>query len=101
MASRKCKSVIFHFIRKVFVERAKLLPFLPSVREKPNFLHVRKKSGNFEKMSENFGHLSHVRESSGNFVMLCQGILTEFYYDIFLRLKLPSYDKGSTWVVFM
>ena len=39
------------------------------VREKQNFLHVRELSGNFEKMSGNFGHLTNVREMSGNFVM--------------------------------
>ena len=39
------------------------------VREKQNFLQVRELSGNFEKMSGNFGHLSNVREMSGNFVM--------------------------------
>ena len=40
-----------------------------NVREKQNFLQVREKSGNFEKMSGNFGHLINVRELSGNFVM--------------------------------
>ena len=39
------------------------------VREKQNFLQVRELSGNFEKMSGNFGHLTNVREMSGNFVM--------------------------------
>ena len=73
MASRKCKLVIFHFIGKVFVERAELLPFLPRVREKQNFLQVREKSGNVEKMSGNFGHLSHVRELSGNFCHVMSG----------------------------
>ena len=48
---------------------------LQCVREKQNFLQVREKSGNFEKTSGNFGHLTHVRELSGNFVMSCQGIL--------------------------
>ena len=43
------------------------------------------KSGNFEKMSGNFGHLTHVRELSGNFVMSCWGIAREFCYDIFLH----------------
>ena len=46
---------------------------LPRVREKSgknkNFLQVRELSGNFEKMSGNFGHLTNVREMSGNFVM--------------------------------
>ena len=39
------------------------------VREKHNFLQVRELSGNFKKMSGNFGHLTNVREMSGNFVM--------------------------------
>ena len=39
------------------------------VREKQNFLQVRELSGNFEKMSGNFVHLTNVRELSGNFVM--------------------------------
>ena len=39
------------------------------VREKQNFLQVRELSGNFEKMSGNFGHLTNVREMSGNFAM--------------------------------
>ena len=39
------------------------------VRGKQNFLQVRELSGNFEKMSGNFGHLTNVREMSGNFVM--------------------------------
>ena len=39
------------------------------VREKQNFLQVRELSGNFEKMSGNFGRLTNVREMSGNFVM--------------------------------
>ena len=56
-----------------------------NVREKQNFLQVMEKSGNFEKMSGNFGHLTHVRELSGNFVMSCWGIAREFCYDIFLH----------------
>ena len=36
---------------------------------KTKFLQVRELSGNFEKMSGNFGHLTNVREMSGNFVM--------------------------------
>ena len=39
------------------------------VREKQNFFQVRELSGNFAKMSGNFGHLTNVREMSGNFVM--------------------------------
>ena len=39
------------------------------VREKQIFLQVRELSGNFEKMSGNFGHLTNVREMSGNFVL--------------------------------
>ena len=54
-----------------------------------------------KKMSGNFSHFTHVRELSGNFVMSCQGIVREFYHDIFFRLKPPSHDKGSNWVVFM
>ena len=67
---------------------------LPHVREKQNFPQVREKSGNFEKMSGNFGLLTLVREfghaMSGNFVM-----------KFFFRLKLPSYDEGSTSIVIM
>ena len=37
---------------------------------------------------------------SGNFVMSCEEIVREFCHDIISRLLLPSYDKGSTWVVF-
>ena len=37
--------------------------------EKQNFLQVREVSGNFEKMSGNFVHLTNVRELSGNFAM--------------------------------
>ena len=33
------------------------------------FLQVREKSGNFEKMSGNFGHFTNVKELSANFVM--------------------------------
>ena len=55
-----------------------------NVREKQNFLQVREKSGNFEKMSRNLVHLTHVRELSRNFVMSCQGIVREFCYGIFL-----------------
>ena len=58
------------------------------VREKQIFLQVREKSGNFEKMSGNFGHLTHVRELSGNFVMSCQGIVREFCHDTFLELRI-------------
>ena len=40
---------------------------------KQKFLQVREKSGNFEKMSGNFGHLTNVREfwdvMSGDFVV--------------------------------
>ena len=52
-------------------------------QREPNFLQAREKSGNFEKMSGNFGNLTHARELSGNFVMLCQGIVREFCYDIY------------------
>ena len=45
--------------------------------------------------------LCHVRELSGNFVMACQGIVWDFCHDIIFRLKFQSYDKGSTWVVFV
>ena len=51
-----------------------------NVKEKQNFLQVREKLGNFEKMSGNFGHFTHVL--SWNFVMSCQGIVGEFYHDI-------------------
>ena len=37
------------------------------VRKKQKFLQVRELSGNFEKMSGNFGYLTNVREMSGNF----------------------------------
>ena len=72
-----------------------------NVREKQNFLQVKEKSGNFEKMSGNFSHLTHVRELSGNFVMSCQGIVREFFHEIIFRLNPPSYNKGSNCVVFM
>ena len=52
--------------------------FQRNVREKQNFLQVRETSGNFEKMSGNFGHLTHVRERSANFVMSCHGNVREF-----------------------
>ena len=38
-----------------------------NVKEKQNFLQVREKSWNFEKMSGRFDYLTHVRELSGNF----------------------------------
>ena len=47
--------------------------------------------------SGNFGHLTHVRELSGN--LGCH--VREFCHDIIFRLRLQSYDKGSTWVVLM
>ena len=31
----------------------------------------------------------------------CQGIVREFCHDIIFRLKLPSFDEGSSWVVFV
>ena len=46
-----------------------------------------KMSGNFEKMSGNFGHLTHIRELSGNFVMSCQGIVRKFCHDIIFRFN--------------
>ena len=36
-----------------------------------------------------------------NFVMSCKGIVREFCHVIFFGLKLPSYNKGSTYVVFV
>ena len=51
---------------------------------KTKFFPVREKSGNFEKMSGNFGNLAHVRELSGKFVMSCQGIVREFCHGIIL-----------------
>ena len=57
--------------------------------------------GILKKCQGNFGHLTHVRELSWNFVTSCQGIVREFCHDIIFSLKLPSYDKGCTWVVFM
>ena len=65
-----------------------------NVRGKQNVLWIREKSGNFEKMSGNFDHLTHVRELSGNFVMSCQGIVRKFFHDIIFRLKLKLYDKA-------
>ena len=53
-----------------------------NVREKQNFLQVWEKSGNFEKMSKNFGHLTLVMEFRH---------VREFCHDI--RLKLLSYDN--------
>ena len=78
---------------------------LPRVREMSGknkiFSRSGKSQGILKKMSGNFGHMTHVRELSGNFMMLCQGIVREFCCDIIFKLKLPSYDTGSTWVVFM
>ena len=42
---------------------------LPRVREKSGKNKIFSRSGNFEKMSGNFGHFTNVREMSGNFVM--------------------------------
>ena len=72
----------------------KTMTGLPRVREMSGKNKIFSRSGNF-------GHFTHVRELSGNFMMSCQGIVREFYHDINFRLKLPSFDKGSTWVVFM
>ena len=92
-------------ISKNFPRIASALAALPRVRamlEKNKiFTRSGKSRGIVKKMSGNFGHLTHVRELSGNFVMSCQGIVREFCHDIIFRLKLPSYDKGSIWVVFM
>ena len=52
---------------------------LPRVKEKQNFLQVRGKWG-----------ILAISLMSGNFIRT-----------LFFRLKLPSHDKGSTWVVFM
>ena len=49
---------------------------LPRVRETSGENTFFSRSGNFKKMSGNFGYLTHVRELSGNFVMSCQGILS-------------------------
>ena len=46
-----------------------------NVREKQNFLQDTEKSGNFEKMSGNFGHLTHVRG-------ILSGHVREFCCDI-------------------
>ena len=67
----------------ISVDYMVILPGLGNVRKKQNFLQVREKSGNFEKMSGNFCHLTHVKELSGNFVMPCQGIVMKFCYDIY------------------
>ena len=56
-------------IAKLFVYFNRVATCQGKVREKQNFLQVRELSGNFEKMSGNFGHLTNVREMSGNFVM--------------------------------
>ena len=67
-------------------------PGLPHVREmsgeKLKFLQIREMSGNFEKMSRNFGHLTHVRE-------FCDVMLENF------KFQIQAYDKGPIWVVFM
>ena len=47
-----------------------------NVREKQNFLQVREKSGNFEKMSGNFDHLTHIRKFCHVMLGNCQGILS-------------------------
>ena len=57
-----------------------------NVREKQNFLQGREKSGNFEQMSGNFGHLTNVRELG---ILSCH--VREFCHDIFFRLKLLSF----------
>ena len=49
---------------------------LPRVREMSGKNKIFSRSGKFEELSGNFGHLTHVRELSGNFVMSCQGILS-------------------------
>ena len=47
----------------------KMLIRVATCQGKTKFLQVREKSGNFEKMSGNFGHLTNVRKLLGNFVM--------------------------------
>ena len=53
---------------------------------KTKFSPGQEKVREFWKNVRNFGHLTQVRE---------------FCHDLIFRLKLPLYDKGSTWVVFM
>ena len=63
-----------------------------NVREKTKFSPGRGKVREFWKNVREFGLLTHVKELSVNFAMLCQGIVREFFYDIFFRLKLLSRD---------
>ena len=57
-------------IEKVMSEaQAGIFTGLPRVREKSGKNKIFSRSGNFEKMSGNFAHLTNVREMSGNFVM--------------------------------
>ena len=60
---------------------------MPRVREKQNFLQVRELSGNFEKMSGNFGYLTNVREMSGNFVMTNNYFLKMIAFFCFLLFQ--------------
>ena len=61
----------------ISVDYMVILPGLPHVREISGKNKIFSRSGNFEKMSGNFGHLTHVREfchamsgnCQGNFVM--------------------------------
>ena len=57
------------FLTAVYTSFFRVATCQGKVREKQNFLQVRELSGNFEKMSGNFSHLTNVREMSGNFVM--------------------------------
>ena len=57
------------FVVSIYLYNIRVATCQGKVREKQNFLQVRELSGNFEKMSGNFSHLTNVREMSGNFVM--------------------------------
>ena len=74
---------------------------LPRIREMSGKNKIFSRSGKSQGILRKCRGILAVWPMSGNFVMSCQGIVREFCHDIIYRLKLPSYDKGSTWVVFM
>ena len=55
---------VAHAANRLFVMKkaSRVATCQGKVREKQNLLQVRELSGNFEKMSGNFGHLTNVRE---------------------------------------
>ena len=71
MVTLKNRLVIITKTNGLFISQLPkcMYPGLPRVREKSGKNKIFSRSGNFEKMSGNFGHLTNVREMSGNFVM--------------------------------